>query len=99
MPEIHLKQPVFTNSAFGSFTKNKEKSPKLKETGDSRYIYQNELDIGCFQHDMAYGNFQGLSERRGSDKVLQDKTFNIAKNPKYDGYLRGLASILYKFFD
>ena len=54
MPEMHLKQPRFTYSAFGPFTKNKERTQKFKETGDSRYIYQNKLDKACFQHNMAY---------------------------------------------
>ena len=48
---------------------------------------------------MAYGDFKDLSRRTASDKVLRDKAFNIAKNPKYDGYQRGLASMVYKFFD
>ena len=47
---------------------------------------------------MAYGNFKELKRRTASDKILRDKAFNIAKNPKYDGYQRGLASVLYKFF-
>ena len=73
-------------------------SKKIKETGDSRYIYQNELDKACFQHDMAYGDFKDLN-RTFADKVLHDKTFKIAKDPKHDGYQRGLASMVYKFFD
>ena len=48
---------------------------------------------------MAYGDFKDLARRTASDKVLRDKAFNIAKNPKYDGYQRGLASMVYKFFD
>ena len=99
MPEMHLKQPGFTYSACGPFTKNKERIQKFKETGDTSYIYKNELDKACFQHDMAYGNFKDLKRRTFSDKVLKDKAFNIAKNPKYDGYERGLASMVYKFFD
>ena len=59
MPEIHLRQPGFTYSACGRFTKNKKRIQKIKETGDSRYIYQNETDKACFQHDMAYGDFKG----------------------------------------
>ena len=47
---------------------------------------------------MAYGDFKDLAKRR-ADKILRDKTFNIAKTPKYDGYQRGLASVVYKFFD
>ena len=97
-PEMHLKQPGFTYSACGPFTKNKEKIQKFKETIDTSSIYKNELDKTCFQHDMAYGDFRDLKRRTYSDKVLRDKGFNIAKNPKYDGY-RGLASIVYKFFD
>ena len=48
---------------------------------------------------MAYGDFKDLKRRTASDKILRDKAFNIAKNPKYDGYQRGLASMVYKFFD
>ena len=48
---------------------------------------------------MAYEDFKDLARRTASDKVLRDKAFNIAKNPKYDGYQRGLASMVYKFFD
>ena len=58
----------------------------MKETEDSIYVYQNELDKSCFQHDKAYGDFKDLSRRTRADKVLRDKAFNIAKNPKYDGY-------------
>ena len=98
IPEEHLKQPGFTYSACGPLTKNKEKIQKFKETGDTNYIYKNELDKACSQHDMAYGDFKDLERRAASDKVLRDKAFNIAKNPKYDGYQRRLASMVYKFF-
>ena len=98
MPEMHLKQPRFTYSACVLFTKNKERIQKFKETGDARYIYRNELDKACFPHDMAYGDFKDLAKGTASDKVLRDETFNIAKNPKYDGYQRGIASMVYKFF-
>ena len=99
MPEMHLKQPGFTYSSCRPFTKNKERTKKIKETGDSRYIYQDELDKACFQHDMAYGDFKDLNRRTSADKVLHDKTIDIAKNPKYDGYQRGLASMVYKYFN
>ena len=56
----HLKQPRFTYSACGPFTKNKERTQKFKETGDTSYIYKNELDKACFQHDMAYVDFKDL---------------------------------------
>ena len=86
IPEMHLRQPGFTYSACGRFTKNKERIQKLKEAQDSRYIYQNELVKACFQHNMPYGDFKDLTRRTASDKKLRDEAFNIAKNPKYDGY-------------
>ena len=61
MPETHLRQPGFTYSACGPFTKNKERTKKIKETGDSRYIYQNKLYKSCFQHDTPYGDFKDLN--------------------------------------
>ena len=99
MPEMHLKQLGFNYSACAPFTKNKERIQKFKETGETSYICKNELDKACFQHDMTYGDFQDLAIRTASDKLLRDKAFNIAKNPRYDGYQRGLASTVYKFFD
>ena len=75
MPEKHLKQPGFTYSACGPFTKNKERIQKFKETGDASYIYKNELD-------MAYGDFKDIKRRTAPDKILRDKTFDIAKTPK-----------------
>ena len=99
MPEMHLKQPGFTYSPCGPFTKNKERIQKFKEIGDTNSIYKNELDKTSFQHDMAYGDFKDLVRRTASDKVIRDKAFKIAKNPKYDGYQRGLASMVYNFFD
>ena len=99
IPEMHLKQPGFTDSTRGPFTKNKERIQKFKETGDTSYIYKDELDKACFQHDMTYRDFEDLARRTASETVLRDKAFNIAKNPKYDGYERGLASAVYKFFD
>ena len=79
--------------------KEQRKNRKIKETGDSPYIYQNELVEVYFQHDMAYGDFKDLARRTNSDKILRDKAFNIAKNPKCDGYQKGLPSIVYKSFD
>ena len=99
MPEMHLRQPGFSYSACGPFTKTKKRIQKFKQTGDSRYVYKNELDKACFQHDIAYGDFKDLKRRTAADNVLRDKAFNIAKNPRYDGYQRGLASMVYKFFD
>ena len=82
----------------GHLQKIKKEFKNLKKQ-DTSYIYKNELDKACFQHDMAYGNFNDLKRRTASDKVLRDKAFDIAKNPKYDGYQRGLAYMVYKFFD
>ena len=86
MPEMHLRQPGFTYSGCGPFTKNRQRIQKFMEAVDTKYIYRNELDKACFQHDMAYGDFNDLKRRTRSDKVLKDKAFKIASNPKYDGY-------------
>ena len=72
-----------------------ERIQKFKETWDIDYIYKNDLDKTCFQPDMAYGDFKDLARRTASDKFLRDKTFNIDKNPKNDGYQK-LAEELYK---
>ena len=98
MPEMHLRQPGFTYRACGPFTKNKERIKKFMTTGNTDFIYKNELDKACFQHDMAYGKSKDLVKRTQTDKVLRGKTFKIASDPKYDGYQRGLASMVYKFF-
>ena len=68
LPEMHLRQPGFTYNACGLFTKNKERIQKFKETGDSRYIYQNELDKAFFQYDMAYEDFKDLARKTVSRK-------------------------------
>ena len=99
MPEMHLRQPQFTYRACGPFTKHKQRIQKFKETEDTNYIYKNELDKACFAHDAAYSDSKGLTKRTVADKILRNRAFNIAKDPKYDGYQRGLASMVYKFFD
>ena len=85
VPEMHLRQPGFTYSAFGPFTKNKKRIEKFMQTGNTDFIYKNELDKACFQHNMAYGKSKDVVKRTQSDNVLRDKTFKIASNPKYDG--------------
>ena len=90
---MHLKQPGFTYSACALFTKNKEKIQQFMQTGNTNYVHKNDLDKACFQHDMAYGKYIDLTKRIQSDKVLKDKAFKIASNPKYDGYQRGIASM------
>ena len=82
MPEIHLKQLGFTYSACGPFTKNKERIEKFMQTGNTDFIYSNELCKACFQHDTAYNKTKDLAKRNESDKVLGDKAFKIASNPK-----------------
>ena len=98
-PKIHLRQPRFVYSACGPFTRHRERIKEFKRTGDTRYIYRNELDKACFQHDSAYVDHKDLINRTEADKVLRDKVFDIASNPEYDGYQRGLGSMVYKFFD
>ena len=99
MPEMHLRQPRFVYSACGPFTRHKERIKEFKRTGDTRYIYRNELDKACFQHDSAYADHEDLINRTEADKVLKDRAYNISSNPEYDGYQRGLASMVYRFFD
>ena len=99
MPEMHLRQPRFVYSACGPFTRHKKRIKEFKRTGDTRYIYRNDLDKACFQHDSAYADHKDLINRTEADKALRDKAYDIASNPEYDGYQRGLASMVYKFFD
>ena len=99
MLEMHLRKPGFTYSACGPFTKHKERIKKFEQTGDTQYIYRNELDKACFQHDAAYADNKDLLNRTQADKILRYKAYGIANNPQYDGYQRGLASMVYKFFD
>ena len=95
MPEMHLKQPGFTYSACGPFTKNKERIEKFMKSGNTGLIYRNKLD----KHDMAYGKLKDLAKRIQSDKSMRDKPFKIGSDPKYDGYQKGLASMVYNCFD
>ena len=92
MPEIHLRQPRFTYSACGPFTKNNERMQKFKGTGDLRHIYRNKLDKVCFQHDMAYEDFKDLSSRTTVDKVFMIKHLILLKiqNIMYINYFNGL---------
>ena len=99
MPEMHLRQPRFVYRACGPFTRHKERIKEFKRTSDTRYIYGNELDKACFQHDSAYADHKDLINRTEADKVLRDRAYDISSNPEYDGYQRGLASMVYKFFD
>ena len=99
MPEMHLRQSQSVYSACGPFTRHKKIIKEFKRTGDTRYIYRNELDKACFPHDSAYAYHKDLMNRTEADKVLRDKAYDIASNREYDSYQRGLASMVYKFFD
>ena len=72
IPEMHLKQPGFTYSTCGPFTENKERIEKFMQTGNTDFIYKNELDKACFQHDIAYEKSKDLAKTTQSDKVLRD---------------------------
>ena len=98
MPEMQSKQPGFTHSACGRFTRNKERIEKFMATGNTYFIYRNELDKACLQHDMDYGKSKDLAKITRSNKVLRDKASKIIRDPKFDHYQRGLASMVYKFF-
>ena len=82
MTEMYLRQPQFTYSACGPFTKHKQRIQKFKETGDTNYIYKNELDKACFARDAAYSNSKDLTKRTAADKILRNRAFNIAKDQK-----------------
>ena len=99
MPEMHLRQPQFVCSACGPFTRHKERTKEFKRTGDMRLLYRNELDKACFKHDAAYAKYKDVENRLISDQKLRNSAYDIASNPKYDGYQRGLASMVYIFFD
>ena len=69
------------------------------QTGNTDFIYRNVLDKACYQHDMAYGKSKDLAKRTKSDNILRDKAFKNARDTKYNEHQRGLASMVYKFFD
>ena len=99
MPELHLRQSGFTYNACEPFTKHRERIQKFKETGNLKQIYKNELGKACFAHDAAFSDSKDLAKTTISDKILKDRAYEIAINPKYDGYQRVLANMMYKFFD
>ena len=100
MPEAHLKDlKVGTYSACSPFTQHNSRINKFIRTGDTNYIYKNELDKACFAHDAAYSGFKDIKNRTTADKIVRDKAYEIAKDPKYYGSQRGLASMVYKSFD
>ena len=98
MPKLHLKQPGFTYSFCGPFTKLCERIQKFWETGNLKHLYRNELDKACFAHEAAYSDIKHLATRTISDKILKDRTYGIARNCGYDGYQRGLTSMVWVFW-
>ena len=99
IPEMHSRQPQFVYSACGLITRHKERMKEFKRTGDTRLLYRNELDKACFKHDAAYTKYKDVENRLISDQKLKNSAYDNASNPEYDGYQRGLASMVYKFFD
>ena len=99
MNEYHLRKSRFTYSVFGLFTKHREKIQKFRGRGNLKHLYRKELNIAGFAHDAAYFDSKDLAKRTISDKVLKDRAYEIAKNPKDNGYQRALASMVYRFFD
>ena len=99
MPEMHLRQPGFTYNACGPFTKHKQRMQKFMQAGDTNYIYKNELDKACFQHDAAYSDSKDLTKRTAADRILKIKAYGIVNSPKRNWYERNLAAMIYKFFD
>ena len=98
-PEMHLRQPQFVYSACGPFTRHKEKIKEFKPADDTRLLYRDELDKACIKHDAAYAKYKDVENRLISDQKLRNSAYDIASNPKYDCFQRGLASMVYKLFD
>ena len=99
MSELHLKEPRFTYSSCRPFTEHREKVQRFRETDNLKYLYRNKLDKACFAHDAGYSDSKDVAKRTISDKILNDKTYEIARNCNYNGYQNVLASMVYKFFD
>ena len=99
MPEMHLRQPIFVYSACGPFTRHKERIKEFKRTVNTRYVYRNELDKACFKHDVTYAKYTDVENRLIAGDKSQNSGYDIAINREYDGYQRGLASMVYKLFN
>ena len=95
---MHLKQPEFTYSAYGPFTKHHERIQKFRETGNLKHLYRNELYKAYFADDAAYSDTKDLAKITISNKILKDRAYEIATNCNYDRYQRVLANMVYKFF-
>ena len=99
MPKLHLKQPEFTYSVCGPFTKHCEGIQKCRQTAHLKKRYNNKLDKACFVQDTAYCDNKDFTKRTISKKNMKEGAYEIMLDPKYDGYQRGLASIIYYIFD
>ena len=95
---MHLKQPELTYSARAAITKHREKNQRFRETGNLKHLYRNELDKACFADDATYSDSRDIAKRTISDKILKHRSYEIARNRKYDRYQRVLASMVYKCF-
>ena len=89
---------ILKYSDCGPFTKHTERISQFMKDGRLSHIYKNELDKACFQHDMTYNKYKDLKGRTQSDIVFKNKGYKIAVNPRYDGFRRALASMVWKFF-
>ena len=99
MPELHLKQPGFTYSTCGRFTKHRKRIQKFRETGNLKHVYRNELDKPCFTHDAVYSDSKDSAKIIISDKILKYRAYEIARRRWYDEYQRESAGMVYRFFD
>ena len=100
MPEMHLWDPkVKKYSACGPFTRHQKRIDMFMKDGRLSHILKNRLDAACFQHDSSYAKYKDRANRRQPDIVLKNKALKIATNPRVNGYQRGLASMVYKFFN
>ena len=99
MLKVHLRQPQFFCIACGPFTRHKGRIKEFKRRGDTRLLYRNELDKAYFKHDATYAKYKDVENRLISDQKIRNSAYDIASNPKYDGYQRGLVSMVYDFFD
>ena len=99
LQELHLKQPGFVYTACGPFTKHREKIQKLRETGNLKHLHRNELNKACFAHDTGYSDSKDLAKGAISNKILKDRAYEIARNCRYNGHQKALASMVYIFFD
>ena len=85
--EMHLWDPIVGKyAAAGPGTKHKARLEKYLQTGDTNYIFKNELDKACFYHDAAYSKYTDVANRQIADKKLMDECVRIANDTSYDGY-------------